>query len=195
MDAPGKNQVSRATVNAPGNADPVEITDGSWPSARWKDALADPLTPDVILRRVAEGETLKEICRSRGWPYSMVAQWMIETPGMAVQYEQALAFWGDAVAQETLAISDESAGAANPYEVTAAKLRIDTRLKLASRWNRARYGETPAVTVNAGGGSLVAILAGLPSIGAPESDEREPIDVTPAKPEPAPAADADDGLI
>lgn len=158
---------------------PEKNADGLWPSARWQEARDDPLTPDVIVQRVANGETLKEICVSRGWPYSLVAQWVVETAGMAGMYEQALALAGDALAAETVAISDDAAGCVNPHDVTAAKLRIDTRLKLASRWNRARYGETPNVQINASSGSLISILAALPPMLGTEP-ERNEIDVTPA---------------
>jgi len=63
--------------------------------------------------------------------------------------------------------------APEPHHVSAAKVRIDTRMKLASRWNRQRYGDSPTVQINAQSGSLIAILAALPPVGAPEE-----IDVT-----------------
>ena len=144
--------------------------DGSWPSARWEAALKDPLTKDIIISRVADGETLKGVCKSRQWPYSMVAQWIVENPEIAQAYEGALALWGDALAQETIEIADN----ADPDMIQHAKLRVDTRTKLASRLNRNRYGETPQVQINAQSGSLIAILSALPPLRAPEE-----IDVTP----------------
>lgn len=115
---------------------------------------ADPKTPDVIVQRVAEGETLREICASREVPYSLVAQWIAETPGLKAQYDVALQLWGDALAQETVGIADK----ADRENVPGAKLAVETRMKLASKWDRDRYGEK---VKHEHSGAIVHIDAGL----------------------------------
>jgi hypothetical protein len=105
--------------------------------ARWERDRGDPATVSVIVQRVADGERLKQICRSRGWPYSLVAQWVAETDSVAKAYEQALRLAADELAQETVAIAD----GADPETVGVAKLRVDARQKLAGKLYRERYGE------------------------------------------------------
>ncbi len=145
----------------------TDIADGLWPSARWEVAVCDPETQNTIMEAVAEGTPLRAICKANKWPYSYVARWIAENPEVNACYEAALAIWGDSLAQETPGIADD----AEPSTVAHAKLRVDTRLKLASRWNRQRYGETPQIQINAASGSLVAILSALPPL-----PPAEPID-------------------
>jgi hypothetical protein len=126
-------------------------SDGLWKMARWEEATSDPLTLSVVVQRVAEGETLKEVCKSRGWPYSLVARWLAEDVGRKAQYDAALSLWGDGLAQEAVAIADASENdvsvddegreRVNADVIQRSKLRVDTRLKLASKWDRDRYGD------------------------------------------------------
>lgn len=116
--------------------------------------VADENTPSIIVQRIADGETLRDICASRDVPYSLVAKWIAQTPGLKAQYDVALQLWGDALAQETVAISDK----ADPENVAGAKLAVDTRMKLASKWDRDRYGEK---VKHEHSGAVVHIDAGL----------------------------------
>ena len=148
-------------------------------SEQWAIDVADPLTMDVITQRLSDGESLKEICRSRGWPKSFVWKWINNDPELKNAYDGALQAWADQMAQEAIQISDD----ADPETgVPHAKLRVDTRLKIAAKWDRQRYGETPNVQINAQSGSLVAILSSLPALRAPEEDAPlSAIDVTPVR--------------
>jgi len=108
---------------------------------------ADARSQSELVQRIAEGETLKEICASMGVAYSLVARHVAGTPALNAEYEAALAIWGDALAQETLAITDAVAGSTEGAVVAAAKLRAEQRLKLAGKWNRPRYGEREAAVL------------------------------------------------
>ena len=135
---------------------PTSLTaGGTWRGKlqEFEDFTADPGSVDMLVQRVAEGETLKEICRSRNLPYSKVAQWICENEGVLRRYEAALALWADALAQESVAL----AAAATPETVNVAKLRIATHLKLAGKWDRERYGERLKVE----GAVRVPVDAGL----------------------------------
>lgn len=154
-----------------------ELKDRRGRIERWEEERAG--AEEVIFQRVAEGETLKQICKSRKWPYSMVARWVGETPEAFKAYEFALRLWADSLAVETVGLAD----ATDATEVGLGKLKTDVRMKLASRLDRARYGEKVEVsgTVNHAH-SLIGILAGM---GAE-------IDVTPGA---LPAPDAEQDLI
>ena len=123
------------------------ISDGIGPMARWREVVELPETLQEIVQRVAEGERLKQVCRSKGWPYSVVAQWMANNEAATKAYEQALRLAADDLALETIEIADEQAavekenGDVYDPDVGRDKLRVDTRLKVASRLYRDRYGE------------------------------------------------------
>ena len=145
------------------------------PMQRWARDVEDPFTVTVIVRRVAEGERLKEICRSRGWPYSVVAQWVAQTEDVGKAYEAALRIAADDLAQETVGIAD----GAEPETVGVAKLRVDTRQKLAGKLYRDRYGEqvTVAHTLDPFSEMLRRVsekrLAALKALQAPQQPARD----------------------
>ncbi len=144
----------------------------------WQRDENDYTAQEYIIERIAEGDTLRQICKQKQWPYSAVARKIASEPEFNTSYEAALAIHADDIAQDTLEISDETKEATDGTQVSSAKLRVDTRLKLASRWNRQRYGEIPSVNINAQAGSLISILSSLPPLTAPEEHEEE-IDITP----------------
>ncbi len=103
----------------------------------------------VIVQRVAEGETLKELAKGWSVPYGKLAEWITEDAGRAEQYARASRLWMDALARETVAIADGLSGAElTKQEVTAARIKIDTRLRLASKLDRERYGDSASVKVD-----------------------------------------------
>ena len=110
------------------------VSDGLGPMQRWERDCA-PDVVEVVMQRVAEGETLKAICRSRGWPYARVATWVAEDEGRVKAYEAASRIWVDGLARETVAIADKA------EDVPAAKLKVDTRFRIAGKLHREVYGE------------------------------------------------------
>ena len=174
-----RDEEVRHLLNLPNYKDAVELrdpdvnSDGLYKMARWKRDEHGAM--ELICRRISDGMSLRRICRARGWPKSIVSKWIAEDQGRRERYDAALSEWADDIAQETLAISDEVKDETEPQKITAAKLRIDTRLRLAGRWDRRRYGENYGnVQINAQAGSLVSILSSLPPLGAPEEIELNP---------------------
>lgn len=131
--------------------------------ARFEEWKLDVNVPAMVVSRVAEGEALREICGSQGIPYSLVAQWIAQTPALKAQYDAALKLWADRLAQEAVGIADDVEGADEASHVTAAKLRVETRLKLAGKWDRERYGERDSggVRVEINLGNVAAEIAAL----------------------------------
>lgn len=97
----------------------------------------------MLMQRVAMGETLREVCEGQGIAYSLVAKHIAGTPTLKAEYDAALQIWADALAQETVGIAD----GATPETVGPAKLQVDTRLKVAGKLYRERYGEQAPVAV------------------------------------------------
>jgi hypothetical protein len=119
---------------------------------RLRGIQADQNAPREIFQRVADGETLNQIARAWEVPKGLFIEWFLLTHGEL--YEAALKVRADDLAHEALGISDEQSevkkddGTTFDPNVPRDKLRIDTRLKLASKWDRSRYGDKQDVNVN-----------------------------------------------
>lgn len=122
--------------------------------AEFEAWCAAPGSWSELIQRVAEGEGIREICAAKKLPYSLVAKHIAAHPEVKAEYDAALSIWGDALAQESLGVADGVEGTDDSAAVAAAKLRVETRLKLAGMWDRERYGERDsgrvAVTINLG---------------------------------------------
>lgn len=136
------------------------------PLARFEEVIKQPNTMSIVVQRLTDGERLREIAKAWEIPYGRLAAWIAEDAERKSQYEAALSIWADSLAQEAVAIADEQAevvkenGETFDPNVQRDKLRIDTRLKLASRWNRERYGERVQHQHTGLQPSLTIVLAG-----------------------------------
>jgi len=139
---------------------PDQLVDGG-PMQRFEAMKADPDSPREIFTRLSEGETLKAIAAVWGCPKGAFVRWYMEDYGDL--YDAALKVRAADLAVEALDISDEQALAVNAQgrefdpDVARDKLRIDTRKWVASKFDRARYGESVRVERN----TAVVIDSGL----------------------------------
>jgi hypothetical protein len=161
-------------------------------------------TPEIvaeIVEGLEAGIPLRELCASRKHlPYrTTVQRWRTEDSEFHDLLTQARARGCDALAEESHAIADDASNDSlsdkdgrpvpNHAAIARAKLRIETRLKLAALWNAKEYGDKknePQVTIN-----LEHLV--LASIHAAQSlpADRPLLDVTPA----LPAADGYEDLL
>lgn len=96
------------------------------------DGLLDEVTDDLL-----EGCGLKAIAERMGVKVGELARFL----GIReVEYRAMMRVKADLLAHETLGIAD----AAGMEDVAVAKLRIDTRFKLASKWDKSVYGDEKA---------------------------------------------------
>ena len=126
------------------------------PIARLEAVVAQEHTPSVVFQRVTDGETLREIAKAWQVPAGLFMEWF--TTEYASLYDTALRLRADDLAHDALAVSEgpprqavnaegdpllDDAG--QPVivapDVARDKLRVDTKLKLAGKWDRDRYGE------------------------------------------------------
>ena len=110
---------------------------------------------DKICDRLANGESLRAICRDDDMPpTSTVCKWLSERPEFVEQYARAREAQADAIFDEILEIADdasndwmerfgdENAGwQANGEHIQRSKLRIDSRKWMASKLAPKKYGE------------------------------------------------------
>ena len=108
---------------------------------------------DLICELLSTGLSLNAICKRDDTPgFSTVTRWMEEKPEFRANYLRAREKQADAIFDECLDIADEAANdliiddngqvTLNNVAVQRAKLRIDTRMRIAGKLN-ARYADKP----------------------------------------------------
>lgn len=96
---------------------------------------------DAICDRLAEGESLRRICASDGFPVqSTVFKWLRVFADFEQQYVRAREAQADTMADEILDIADDLTGEGGE-DVQRSKLRVDARKWLASKMQPKKYGD------------------------------------------------------
>lgn len=122
---------------------------------------------DMILSRIADGEDLSGIAKIEGMMYSVLWKWIRADEGRWKAYRLALEARAEKEAHEALRIVD----GATPEDVSVQKLRAETRLKLAAKWDKKRYGDEGDVGSGFNGGITIVIgdVKGLDSVVVSEN--------------------------
>ena len=113
-----------------------------------------------VMADVLEGGSPRDLARQYGVTYADLWRWITEDEERYLDYQKALVGTADDLAHQSLQISDEADE--DEVNVAAKKLRVETRMKLAGKWDRHRYGENMEMKVT-GSVSLISLLASLPS--------------------------------
>jgi hypothetical protein len=107
------------------------------------DPACAAATLEEICQRVSDDETLAEVCKAWDLPFGRVRAWIAAEPEREAAYHAALRLRADQLAGETIAIADDVT--AFPQQ---KRVRIDTRFKLASYYDKQRFGDAPTVAVS-----------------------------------------------
>jgi len=120
----------------------------SLPKKRGRPSKYTEAVATAICRRIADGETLREICRSsdRFPPESSVREWVLaDHQGFAARYARAREQGYEHWASEILQISDADYrgpdGQTDNGAVQQARLQCDVRRWLLSKLLPTRYGD------------------------------------------------------
>lgn len=127
--------------------------------ARLESVKADETAPSVVFQRLCEGETLRDIAVAWELPKGRFVEWF--TTKHADLYDAALKVRADELAHEVVGIADS----ATPETTAPKKLQVETRLKIAEKWDRNRYGSKDSGP--AGGGVTVIVNRGAGSDPVP----------------------------
>lgn len=119
---------------------------------------------DAICERISQGEPLAQICRDDGMPTDQTVRvWMGADEAFSFAIARAREAGFDVIAETCLEIADNSRNdymekvskdgetgdsAFNAEHVQRSKLRIETRLKLLSKWDPKRYGDKQTIDIN-----------------------------------------------
>jgi|694.fasta_scaffold06859_22 hypothetical protein len=115
----------------------------------------DQTTRDEICAALAEGRSLRSICRQEGMPsIVLVLRWLREEPAFVTQYVHAREAQADALAEEILEIADNASNdwmeredpenpgfSLNGEHIQRSKLRVDARKWWASKVAPKKYGD------------------------------------------------------
>ena len=111
---------------------------------------------DAICDRIANGESLRSICKSEGMPnHRDVTRWLDKNPDIVPQYARAREIQADKLFEECLEIADQYDQSAENEEggtdhINRARLRIDTRKWMAGKLRPKVYGDKLDIGGNVG---------------------------------------------
>lgn len=127
--------------------------------------MATKKTPEVIKRLldgIADGKTLRALCREDGMPnWRTVYDWIEADADLAARFERAREIGFDAIAEDVFDIADDGTNdwvererkdgtpdiVLNSEHVQRSKLRIETRMKLLAKWHPKKYGDKQDVNI------------------------------------------------
>jgi hypothetical protein len=110
---------------------------------------------DAICERIADGESLRDICKDEGMPArSTVFKWLSQSAELADQYAHAREAQADAIFDEILSIADDGRNdwmerhgegdvgwATNGEHIQRSRARIDARKWMAGKLRPKVYGD------------------------------------------------------
>jgi hypothetical protein len=141
-------------------------------SARGRHIVFREELADIVLDRLASGESLRAICRDPTMPDgSTIRKWIARLPDFAKQYAIAREEQADSIFDETLDIADRVPPEAPNEEIQRARLRIDTRKWVAGKLRPKKYGDLLKHEVTGANGGAIAMQA--VNVGQLDYDQRE----------------------
>lgn len=101
---------------------------------------------DKICERMAEGESLRAICKTKGFPAKRtVLRWVAADGTLAKQYAEAQLMRAEHYFDEIVEIAD---GGTDPAKT---RVQVDARKWVLSRMNPKKYGDKMDLTANING--------------------------------------------
>src|SRR3990167_3607396 len=121
-----------------------EVGRDPGPMARFDALVREDGTMGVIVQRIAEGETLKQLAVAWKVPAGRLAQWLIEDRNRNELYVNAMALRETFRTDEIHALGDR---VTNKLELGIANLKLKATQWSAAKWNPARFGDSSHVAV------------------------------------------------
>lgn len=109
------------------------------PAVRFEVVVADPTTPGVIVQRLAQGESLRQIAAAWQIPYLRFLAWVAANGDLSEQCKRVRELAGIELRMEGLEILDEAAP--EKAAVTLAAEQAKYRERLSRDLNRPLFGK------------------------------------------------------
>ena len=119
----------------------------------------DPMTMEVVIQRVIDGESLKQIALAWKLPVTRFIKWISDDDARLAEYENALKIRADEIVHEAIA------QAQNGDDIQRDKLVVETKFRAASMWDKTRYGGEKAT-----GGAGINIIINRGGAAVPEDN-------------------------
>lgn len=149
---------------------------------RGRPSKRTPEIEDVILKGIADGESLRKVCAEAKIEPSTFFDWIQADDGFHKRYARAKEIAAELMADEILNIADDSSedemfieaddesgkGAKrvqNSEFINRSRLRVDSRKWLLSKLLPKKYGEKIGVEHSASGSVMAAVAAHLSGEG------------------------------
>lgn len=120
---------------------------------------------DLICERIAEGQSIRTICREEDMPaMSTIFKWLRTQPSFSEQYEKAKAEQAEALVEEMLEIADDGTNdwmekfgkdgenlgyIVNGEHIQRSRLRLDARKWIASKLKPKKYSDKVDIDMKA----------------------------------------------
>lgn len=112
-----------------------------------RPSLATPELLIEICDRIADGDSLRDICSSNEMPHkSTVLRWLEVQPDFATKYARARELQGDIMDERILTVAD----ACTPETAAADRVKIDAYKWRAAKLAPKRYGDKTSVEHSGG---------------------------------------------
>ena len=112
-----------------------------------------------IIARMCEGESLRAICRTPGFPTSSaVIYWIGEDEAFSAQYARAREAQADALFDDLAEVAEAALQAETAVEVAARKLIIDTTKWRISKILPKKYGDKIELAGDAGNPLAITVI-------------------------------------
>ncbi len=141
----------------------AKVTKASSRKPGRPSLYTEPLAAEIC-RRLAEGETLRSVCRDKAMPdKASVLRWLGDKTkaDFRTQYAHARDMQADALFDEALEIADDATGdwstdkdgkkVLDHENIQRSRLRVDTRKWAAGKMAPKRYGDKVQHTGDGGG--------------------------------------------
>lgn len=142
------------------NDTPVRLSDLPVSDPMPGTVLASKFTEEKaeeVCRRIAEGETLADICRSPHMPSrAMVWKWLEANPSFRGEYARARERQAHAFVEEIVA----TARGATQEDHAAARVKVDALKWVAARLNAHDYGDK--LDIKQSGTLAMTVVSGVP---------------------------------
>ncbi len=141
-----------------------------------RPTIYTPELADAICERLAEGTSLRTVCKADDMPAAAtVFRWLRTNESFREQYTRAKDESADALVEEMTDIADDGHNdwmevhhgedvvwKANGEAIQRSRLRVETRKWIASKLKPKRYGEKTLLTGEDGGPVRLMVVSGVP---------------------------------
>jgi hypothetical protein len=126
---------------------------------RLQVVIDDPMTMEIVIQRVIDGESLKNIAQAWQLPPTRFVKWISDDEKRLAEYEGALKVRADELIHEALETAETG------DDIQRDKLIVETKFRVASMWDKQRYGGEKAP-----GGSGINIIINRAGAVIPENN-------------------------